>query len=65
MELPFDTQPKGDGSGGIMVIEEQQEELPLFESRPFYLPAGGGPRLDTPRVWLMDRWILKNMPVSL
>lgn len=37
MELLFDTLLKGDPFGGIMVIEEQQGEFPLFESRPFSL----------------------------
>jgi len=37
MELLFDTLLKGDAFGGIMVIEEQQDEVPLFESRPFSL----------------------------
>jgi hypothetical protein len=37
MELLFDTLLKGDAFGGIMVIEEQQGEVPLFESRPFTL----------------------------
>ena len=37
MELLFDTLLKGDAFGGIMVIEEQEGDVPLFEYRPFSL----------------------------
>lgn len=35
MELLFDTLLKGDAFGGVIVIEEQLNAKPLFESRPF------------------------------
>lgn len=35
IELLFDTVLKGDAFGGIMVLEEQTGQSPLFESRPF------------------------------
>jgi uncharacterized protein with ParB-like and HNH nuclease domain len=35
MELLFDTLLKGDSFGGIMVIEEEKDSVPLFNFRPF------------------------------
>jgi hypothetical protein len=35
MELLFDTLLKGDSFGGIMVIEEEKNQKPLFSFRPF------------------------------
>jgi hypothetical protein len=35
MELLFDTLLKGNSFGGVMVLEEERQNIPLFASRPF------------------------------
>ena len=59
MELLFDTLLKGDSFGGIMVIEEEKDNKPLFSFRPFtkdgnFIPAIQIDKLSQPQSFVID-----------
>lgn len=59
MELLFDTLLKGDSFGGIMVIEEEKGDEPLFNFRPFtkdgqFIPARQISKLTQAQSFVID-----------
>ena len=59
MELLFDTLLKGDSFGGIMVIEEEKDNKPLFNYRPFtkdgnFIPSRHVDNLKQSQLFVID-----------